>query len=155
MNLANGLWATINKNNEVWTNLFGETKKVSDVEETIVRSILRVYRKRTCPAETKLNFMVDMLKRYGYVNDEEIKQNFPEINEANVKASIQKLINFFSEFEFEPNYRFLNTFTYCCSTDFQSAKDYITHYFELTDSSYTTTIIEKESQPEPKPKPYR
>lgn len=143
MNLANGLWATINKNNEVWTNLFGETKKVSDVEETIARSILRVYRKRTCPAEVKLNFMVDTLKRHGYINDEAIKEQFPEINKANLKASIQKLINFFSEFEFEPNYRFLNTFTYCCSTDFQSAKDYITRYFELTDSSYTTTIIEK------------
>ena len=143
MKLGNGLWATINKNNEVWTNLFGETKQVSGKEETITRDILRIYRKRNCSAEAKLNFMVDTLKHYGYVNDEEIKQNFPEINEANLKASIQKLINFFSEFEFEPNYRFLNTFTYCCSTDFQSAKDYITHYFELTDSSYTTTIIEK------------
>lgn len=143
MKLGNGLWATINKNNEVWTNMFGSTEQVTDLKESIARHVITIYRKRNIRFEDKTRCLVDILKSNGYIKPEEIKEQFPEVNEAQIRSAIQKLMDFFSEFEFEPNYRFVNTFTYCCSKDSQSAKDYIVRYFELTDSSYTTSIIEK------------
>ena len=57
-------------------------------------------------------------------------------------ATISKLIDFFSEFEFEPNFRFINTLCYNCYS-LSSAKAYVTTYFELTDNAYANAISDK------------
>lgn len=54
-----------------------------------------------------------------------------------------KIMNFFSEFHFEPNYRFVNTFALSCKESSQSAVDYVTSYFELSDSEFTNSVSEK------------
>jgi hypothetical protein len=53
------------------------------------------------------------------------------------------LIKFFSEFHFEPNYRFVNTLALMCGKSKDYAKRYIYNYFCLTDSAYTESVKEK------------
>lgn len=59
------------------------------------------------------------------------------------KSGLAKLIDFFTEFDFEPNFRFINTLSHCLAKSNSSALDYITRYFELVDSPYAPDIAEK------------
>lgn len=57
--------------------------------------------------------------------------------------TISNLINFFSEFNFEPNFRFLNTLCH-----YEDKVGYITRYFKLVNSPYTNAVIDKMTSPE-------
>ena len=59
--------------------------------------------------------------------------------------ALERLINFFAEFQFEPNYRFVNTIAQLKGDE---AKHYIENYFKLTDNAYASTILEKMSSKE-------
>lgn len=56
-----------------------------------------------------------------------------------LERGIKNLINFFTEFDFEPNFRFLNTLAH----NIKNGREYIENYFELTDNSYKKDIVEK------------
>jgi hypothetical protein len=56
---------------------------------------------------------------------------------------LDNLINFFSEFDFVPSFRFINTLSYAVAKSKKNAKAYISNYFSLTDSAYATEIKEK------------
>lgn len=56
---------------------------------------------------------------------------------------IKGLIDFFKEFDFEPNFRFVNTLAINLKTDRNSAMQYVTNYFELIDSPYCNEIKAK------------
>lgn len=58
-------------------------------------------------------------------------------------SALGRLIDFFTEFGFEPNFRFVNTLSHCLATSKSSATQYITDYFELTDSPYAPDVAEK------------
>ena len=60
-----------------------------------------------------------------------------------VQAGLTRLIDFFTEFEFEPNFRFVNTLSRCLSTSLSAGVQYITNYFELVDSPYAPEVNEK------------
>ena len=55
--------------------------------------------------------------------------------------AINKLINFFKEFAFEPNFRFVNTIARQHS--YETVCDYVNNYFALTNNSYAQSISEK------------
>ena len=55
---------------------------------------------------------------------------------------LNNMINFFSEFNFTPSFRFINTLSRNYRTA-KSAKEFIAHYFALTDSAYTGEVTEK------------
>lgn len=55
----------------------------------------------------------------------------------------EAIINFFSEFHFEPNYRFINTLANTSLKGESSMRDYIVNYFTLIDSPYVSSIKEK------------
>lgn len=57
--------------------------------------------------------------------------------------AMQKLINFFSEFQFTPSFRFVNTLTHTILTQTDKVKNYIHNYFALLDSPYVKEISEK------------
>lgn len=60
------------------------------------------------------------------------------------KSAMEKIIAFFSEFQFEPNFRFVNTMcNYCIHEGAKQTKDYITNYFTLVDHQYANSIVEK------------
>ena len=59
------------------------------------------------------------------------------------KALLSKLIEFFSEFQFEPNFRFVNSMALALHTQKAAAREYITNYFALTDNPFKKEITEK------------
>lgn len=90
-----------------------------------------------------------------YETDKELyDQYYPDIvscefEESNVNSAndfdkvglIQKIIYFFSEFHFEPNFRFLNTLAW--NEKNKEGKEYIANYFNLIDDEYKNEISEK------------
>lgn len=66
-----------------------------------------------------------------------------EMDVEGAKNAIKNMIKFFSEFDFEPNFRFLNTLSNSGKNGISAAKKYITNYFKLIDSPYTNEVVEK------------
>ena len=61
-----------------------------------------------------------------------------------LQSALQRLMDFFKEFEFEPNFRFVNTLAWMLTKKKKScATDYITSYFELIDSPYKNEVSAK------------
>jgi hypothetical protein len=56
---------------------------------------------------------------------------------------IEKLIKFFTEFQFEPNFRFVNSLCLALTQSQAKAKDYVKNYFELIDSPYSREVNQK------------
>lgn len=69
-------------------------------------------------------------------------------DEEKITKGLTDIIKFFSEFEFEPNYRFINTLGLKLQESKNSAIDYIKSYFELTDSQYKNEVVAKLSSRE-------
>lgn len=129
------------------TNLFGGTWRETntDQEYTIAETLYRVYKNKSFTDLEKHDFLKNTIDHYGLsiTLDTGIKTATGTIDSIKLEDTLQKLINFFTEFEFEPNFRFVNTFAYMCNDGIKNAKDYVTRYFELTDSPYTVSLIEK------------
>lgn len=158
------------KDKRLFTNALGGWKEIlpTDHEYLAIKSMYRIYRKRNCPEAWKYNaaqnyankINVDMFNRKVAETDVEI-ENMLETNTETVVPqpvapdedskkkelltnTLQKMIDFFSEFDFEPNFRFVNTFAriaYC--SDEVEVKSYVRNYFKLTDSPYVDSIVEK------------
>lgn len=66
-------------------------------------------------------------------------------NEEKVLDGLQKLLNFFTEFSFEPNFRFVNTISQTMTQKGgrASVKEFISNYFSLTDDPHYKEIGEK------------
>ena len=61
-----------------------------------------------------------------------------------LRSALQRLMDFFKEFEFEPNFRFVNTLAWMLTKKKKScATDYIASYFELIDSPYKNEVSAK------------
>lgn len=75
---------------------------------------------------------------FSKIWNEFIEPNLSLSVEQVKETSVVKLIDFFSEFDFEPNFRFLNTL--CHNND---KVGYITRYFRLVNSPYINAIIDK------------
>lgn len=67
-------------------------------------------------------------------------------SEETLKNVMNELINFFSEFQFTPNFRFVNTLCHKCYNG--NANAYITNYFRLIDSPYSAEVESKITSPE-------
>lgn len=120
----------------------------NDCDYTWIEAVYKLFKKRTMDYRQKEEiFKVAFETKFGRTI--EIVQNDQQQNVDNasndrkeaLKLAIDKMINFMSEFDFEPNFRFLNTFAYAQVN--KEGKKYIENYFKLTDSPYTSAIIEK------------
>ena len=74
---------------------------------------------------------------------EAIAELTDEERKAKVIEGLKHLMDFFKEFDFEPNFRFVNTLALNLKKSMKSARDYINNYFELIDSPYTNEINAK------------
>lgn len=63
--------------------------------------------------------------------------------ETALTDGIDGLIKFFTEFNFEPNYRFVNTLAHYLCKSANDGKKYIHRYFELINSPYANAVVEK------------
>lgn len=74
-------------------------------------------------------------------------ENFIPTTEEEKKTAmvngLQSLTNFFSEFDFEPNFRFVNTLALALTKSTKSATDYVKDYFALTDNAYSAEVCDK------------
>ena len=119
------------------------TKKIFDSAsvspESIEKSIKDFYSLTSSDDEkiNKLKAQIEEVKK----NKEIEKQN--ELDKTEITNGINKLINFFSEFSFEPNFRFVNTFCLKLQKSRFAAKEYISNYFDLSDNSYKSSIDDK------------
>lgn len=67
----------------------------------------------------------------------------PEDKKKAMVNGLENLTNFFSEFDFEPNFRFVNTLALALAKSTKNAIDYVTDYFALTDNAYFNEVVAK------------
>ena len=161
------------KTGTIQTNLFNKDGQMETITEEnkklVTNTIYKIFNKYSIGNDKKLilaNSAIDYINEYypelnveriTYVNpsqeftntpfeEETLNPVQPEIDKKKIKNTLKKFIDFFSEFSFEPNYRFVNTFSYC--NTISEAIEYTTRYFELSDSPYTNSIVEKMKSPE-------
>ena len=132
-------------------------------------SLLETFKDKTKSDAEKLAYLEDTLSILGkplYKNNKSNKTTFdtkeisvaedsvaeeievekikPTFNEDELKVYIQKIINFFSEFGFEPNFRFCNTLANIAAKESSgSACNYVFNYFELAGNDYAYSIRDK------------
>lgn len=117
-------------------------KVIDDEKKVILRSIYNVFNRRVIPMADKMAYLDSQIKKLSII-PESTATSATTIDAVALESTLQKLIDFFSEFSFEPNYRFVNTFAYACQSSIDTAKNYVARYFELTDSQFMTSIVEK------------
>ena len=77
------------------------------------------------------------------IEEETPDEPIPEpTKDEKLLAGLTSLIDFFSEFDFTPSYRFTNTLAHLANK-IDRVKDYICNYFELMGSSYAVEVSEK------------
>ena len=107
------------------------TKRASIYDSSDIASVLRsIYS----------NHGIDMS---GYESVPTPTQSAPIDAKKETIRALSNLISFCKEFEFTPNYRFINTLSNLLADSDKSAKAYIINYFRLTDSPYAKEIKSK------------
>lgn len=159
------------KDKRLFTNALGGWKEIlpTDHEYLVLKNMYRIYRKKNGSEAWKYNVAqnyankinLDMSSPKTSETTEVEIENMLETTSETVAPqtvapdeeskkkelltnALQKMIDFFSEFDFEPNFRFVNTFAriaYC--SDEVEVKSYVRNYFKLTDSPYVDSIVEK------------
>ena len=147
------------RDGSIMTNLFDRDMKFdpSDDKYASLERIAQVVNKRSYSIETKNKFLERFLRISGWFDEAQIQDRLAtdamvemkkkidagEVCDKNLEKKVKlealkNLANFFSEFQFTPGARFVNTL---CITDNVNA--YVANYFLLQDHSYATEIIDK------------
>ena len=149
MKILNDLSIVKNKKGEWWFNFANQSKDWIEAKDYDIKVLAyRLYKIQCARRYTQLAkdtaskvYYDQLLQNVYNVKTEETKEKtvVNEPSQEEIATSVcERLINFFSEFSFEPNFRFINTLT---RTD--KPKIYVCNYFNLTDNSYTMNIREK------------
>lgn len=141
------------KNSNMGSNITGKWFDYeSDIDISLLKNVYNAFKKNSSIflSDEQKNELAETTKiifieKYNNIKtNEEITEINKEINsKETLLNTIQKLIDFFTEFDFEPNFRFVNTFTNKCKNSYIEAKQYVSNYFKLTDNSYSNAIIDK------------
>ena len=132
--------------------------KENNVHYTCAKYILDTCRKRNTSIDDKNRLIIHTLRQYGmdeseikarlYIDDSKsTNTNTNTNNNTMVKnkldkktatEAINKLIKFFTEFNFTPSYRFVNSFAIA-----KDPKQYVRNYFMVQDHPYAKEISDK------------
>lgn len=129
------------------TNLFGKfTKFFKEVQPETYKKLLQIKRYHVSKKHTEdevIKLIKDLQNEFNIEGMVKLETN-TEVKERVIdkELTLQKIINFFSEFGFEPNFRFCNTLSRNSGT-IENAQKYVANYFKLTDNGYTNAIIDK------------
>ena len=162
---------SLTKDKRLFTNALGGWKEIlpTDREYYAIKNMYRIYRKRNGSEAWKYRVAQNYADKINVdmsspKTSEQIDAEVENMLETNVETVapqpivpdedtkkkelltnvLQKMIDFFSEFDFEPNFRFVNTFARIAySSDDTAVKSYVRNYFKLTDSPYVDSIVEK------------
>lgn len=144
------IWLSKNRQKEFTTNLYGtwEDIRYFDSRYNDVCELYSTFMKRSLTLEQKMSYLQTHFSAQVDAASAETATEIDTETRNTLERTVQKLIDFFSEFEFEPSFRFVNTFAFACQSSQKAAKEYVKSYFELTDNAYTSAIIEKMKSPE-------
>src|SRR5690554_4612256 len=134
------IWSDLSGTYKIETSIYAKRlyslglKKIKTprVEEEIKRNIENYFVESLRNGDIAINEKPETYKQ------EEISSE----TQLLAKDTAQKLINFFSEFEFEPNFRFINTLSKAAKY-LQDAIEYVTNYFALTNNPHKYNVSEK------------
>lgn len=132
----------INRKSEVWSDVSGRWQRYYDEHPLTehIRLLVKQARKRN-KSVTLIEKLASNIKAF-YTATESYDESVTTEQDVQLRQSIaQKLIDFFKEFNFEPNFRFCNTLhkAACAKQD----KEYVENYFALSGNSMTLSIVEK------------
>ena len=148
------------RDDSIVTNLMGRGSKSTythkDSEYYTLYRIAKVMRRWSYSDDWKNRQLRMSLERLGFTNDEiEARliqaETVEEPTVVNVestpvsadpntimKETVQKLLDFFSEFSFTPSFRFVNTLAYV-----KDVNSYVKNYFAIQDHQYAPEVAEK------------
>lgn len=154
MKLIDGYDISKQKTGDIWTNITGSWIKFApgDKRYGMMINLRRLCKskyttddvKREAMTQAKMAILQDKLDNDADSlgdNADEVKDT---LRKSKLNAALQHLMDFFSEFSFSPNFRFVNTFTrkvlHATAAD---VKQYVKCYFALTDNIYQAQIADK------------
>lgn len=142
MIIKENLWIQKSKKGEIFSNLSGTVKHETDPKQLDILFKIRSIKRTKILDEQKEQLIDRYIKQYRDLMTDDEKQIKNETDTQKIKNVCYDLINFFKDFEFEPNFRFVNTLRKNSST-YENAKQYICNYFKLTDNAYKEDVQEK------------
>lgn len=98
--------------------------------------------------EAKKNSKKFNLREYMDKNPNKFKCFDEMFGSGALEKAIHDLRQFFVEFQFSPNARFINTFALRCVESFDAGRRYAANYFKLIDSPFAQAIEDKMKSPE-------
>ena len=130
-------------NGIIFTNLINNryhNYKDTDELYPYLDSVITVIRKRTVDDNYKNQVLSRIYDRMNIFSPEEIEDRLIEVKVEVIdkKEALTKLIDFFSEFNFAPSLRFVNTLAFN-----DNVISYVTNYFLIQDFEYANEISEK------------
>lgn len=155
MKIINGFHITIDRSGRLWSNHDNtwNVRDASNIHTAHLKAIYRIFRKRNLDESAKMHFAQRHFDAIGLdassmrlddiVDDTDNTDDIVEKPKLDLVPVMQDMINFFSEFSFEPNFRFVNTFVRKCVDNVAEATQYVASYFELTDNAYAVEIVDK------------
>ncbi len=139
MKLYENYEIVVKKDGTIHSNIFGEWRCFTEEQQIrILKDLKRTFTSKYSDDEEKQQALTDAMVRLGRTIDDVDIQT-----QAQLRSGCEKLINFFTEFNFQPNYRFINTFAKACRQSFDAATQYISNYFSLTDNNFASMITAK------------
>lgn len=151
MRIYHNVDITLHKNGTITVVINGIANKYSMADGTIFDEAKMLYDTIKRTPENCRNSRFEDLKNDGFLNTlfpntEGADPLVPTTEEEKKSAMVnglQALTNFFSEFDFEPNFRFVNTLALALTKSTKSATEYVKDYFALTDNAYTAEVNDK------------
>lgn len=135
------------KKNGTWEIEFNGNSCIVDesVGENLINELSYLYNRVQGGSPTRKEAVFEDMKNDGKLNTlisliegKEEELNATLTDEELVKRGIQNLMDFFTEFSFEPNFRFVNSIALKKST--KDRTEYIKDYFRLLDNPYVSDI---------------
>lgn len=141
MQINSSLSMVLSSDDTKITILYGEKTAVFRKEDEKFPAIRAEYVKlRNMPKEHRMS--ADTTALYALLG-ESTELDTPKTPSDILCNVMGKLISFFTEFQFEPNFRFVNSLSHALSRSATDGTDYIVNYFELTDNPYKRELGEK------------
>lgn len=145
MLIKKDVWMTAKRNGEIWSNLPGEWKRETDQDKiNICKKILSIAKKSKSISQSIKDGLIDKyISDYQILTQKNIQINTDKDDVSNLAVNVcNMLINFFKDFNFEPNFRFINTLSHHTES-LDECKEYIFNYFNLVDNQFKNDIVEK------------
>jgi len=147
MKIGKGIDITKKKTGEI-IFIYKQFTWSSDARPELAQELQYLYRLMTRTREDlREQTLIKALKDNSFYPTitKEISDTGEDLEEkvADLERGLDSLMSFFTEFQYQPNFRFVNTLARKLVKSEAAAKTYITDYFKLTDSPYVHEIVAK------------